>query len=464
MCIVLVTLGSAFVYYWAFIRSRRDKATGSQIDGSVHGLSTVKRVQSDRPLPRHCSPRADDQVIIRRPTPTPPLIPAANSQRTSNSIAISPSIHAPHFILPGPPSFPSQYVMHQQPILVPVLPPVALPSPPMAPELKLTSYSGPPQRPGPPTSRHNPRPSPTQPREPSLGHASTVSNSSSARGRPGPPFRRLSKRDANIRPRSRSSSLGTESRTRFEDLVARSGITEPVSEINAPVLKTPGASNRSTHRHHTSDSRAQEKQPRSACRRVQSVSEPPFAARRPIHDVLSVGETRVGREHRRGSRSRCQPLRTCFISSFFSAGESYVGRQRPTSRISREDHRGHSPVHTSARKSLRDRNSAVGRDAHRGNPSGDRLYGPHGAPQSQNIRGSSPAQSCVSSTGAICSFDDSDQHQKGSSKGCTSQRYRRSLSSECDLGHPRRVLNNSEDLVGPWSTDPRDLSLASEQG
>lgn len=469
MCIVLVTLGSAFIYYWAFIRGRRNRDTDNRIDDSVHELSVVNRTEINLTSPQHRSYKANDQVITHRPKPAPPTPPAVSFQQTPNDVAMPPFMQPPRFILPGPPMFLPAYVMHQQPVFVPLQATVSIRPPPLAPSIPLGPLPGALQSPGHLASRRDQHGNPVQPRRPSPGYANTISDSSPARRRSVPPVEHHSPKESASRASSHSSSLGTESRARFEELVAHSGLTEPVDEDNVHHPGTSSAANRRPHRRQASDSNDQEEeQSRIGRPRVQSVGQPRLATRRSMHDIFGAGDTRVGREHRRESRGRRQHSRPRPFSAFFGVAESYVGRPDSGRCISRENQLDNQSACSSAQETYKVRNSTEGRKNCGRDTSGDHRHGPPRATQAQNDRGRSPAQSGVSSTGAICSFDGSDQHQQGSSQGYSSQRYRRrdssrSVSIERGLGHPRRVTSNPASVLGRHPTVSRDLSLVSKE-
>lgn len=465
MCIVLVTVGGAFTYYWAFIRGRRNKDTDSQIDDSVHELSVIVQVDNGRPPPHHRSPDADDQTIIHRPTPVPSDTPDINSQQTPNDIAMRPGVHLPHVILPGPPILTLAYVIHQQPVLVPILSTVALPSPPSAPSCPWAS-PGPPRRPNHRALRHDQRRESVQPRQPSPGYASTISDSSSTRSPSSPIAGRHSRRDSPVRARSRSSSLGTESRTRFEDFVTHSGVTESVNKDSAYTSEESSAANRSNQPRYTSDIHPQEDQSRVGRPRIQTIDEPRLTSCRAMPDVLAVGDTRMGREHHHESRGRRQCSRPHPMQALFSAGESHVGRRDPGHRLSREDHRDPSHARPWVRELLRVRGCSVGKERSGSNTIQDRPHNSSQATHVQDIQELSPAQSDISSTGAICSFEGSDHHQvfyQGGSYAIYRRGPPRNLSTERGLARPRRVLGNPDSLLSPRSTDSRDLSLASDE-
>ncbi|KAJ4391949.1 hypothetical protein N0V93_005569 [Gnomoniopsis smithogilvyi] len=458
MCIVLVTLGSIFAYYWAFIRGRRDKDVDSQIDTSTHELSMVNHIRISNSSPHQRSPYVDDQALVRRPTPAFQMPP---------NTAWPPSMYPPQFILPGPPMFAPAYVIQRQPVFGPIQAPVAIPPPPLPPLGPVTSPSGVLRKTVNRSSQDDQYQTSVRPRQPSPGYASTVSEYSPGRGRSSPPQGGRSQRGSPISARSRSSSLGTKSRGRFEKLVAHSGVTEPVDEHNEGLPKIPSASNSSTHRRHSLDNHAQEYQSRIGHPRVQSVGEPRLDTRWAMNDVFGVGDTRVGGEHRREFRNLRQPARPQILSAFFGAGESRVGRPGYERCNFREEQLSQPPPQFQARKSFKVGDSSIGRKDCVHKTSRNHGDSHLGRTQAQDTRGSSSADSVVSSTGAICSFEGSDQFPQGSVHGYSSQRYcqaaSRSVSTELGLARPHRALSNPESLVSPCSVDSRDLSLASEE-
>lgn len=464
LCIVLVTLGSAFTYYWAFVRGRRDKDTGSQIDDSVRELSVINPLGTNLTSPHPRSPGANGRTIIHRPTPTLQDTTATSSQNLSYNTAMPHSIRPSQFILPGPPMVPPAYAMQQQPGFVPFQAPVAL-RPTSLPTPALGFPSGALGHPGQRLSCHEQRRSTTQPRQPSPGYASTIPDLSPAHGRSSLPGGRRSRRESPLRGRSRpSSSLDTETRVQFENLIAQSGVAEPVDEDNDRHSSTSGAAGRRSQRRHTLDSHARENQPCIGHPRIQCFGEPHMATCRARQSIFRVGDTRVGREHGRESCSRRRASQSRFLSTFLGPGESFVCAQGHRRCVSGDNQLGQLPTHSSPENLFRARDSSIGRKERGHNPP---IGHSRGATQAENINGPSPAQSGVSSTGAICSFEGSDWYPQESSLGHSSQRYRhatsRSLSDQRGLARPRRVLSNPESLLSPRSTDSRDLSLASEE-
>lgn len=450
MCIVLVTLGGAFTYYWAFIRGRRDEETDSQIDNSSHELSSIRRTS-----PHQRSPGADDQAIIHRPKPALQSPPAANLQHIMYHAAIPPSIWPPQFILPGPPLFPPAYVMQQQPVLFASQTPLSLSPPPLPPSAPLAAPSGTPRQPGNHSLGFSQHQSSMRPRQPLPGYASTISDFSPARGRSRTPLGSRSQPGSSSSARSGSSSLDTESRAQFEEFVANSGIAEPVNADNGRLPGLSSTANRRTNRRHTLDSHAQGDQSRIGRSRAHWADEPRLATCR-------IDDTRMSHEHRREYRTCCQPSRPRLLSASFSAGESYVGRHNPEHCVFGEP-LPHSPFGGFSRVG----ESSVRRKHRRHITPKEHRYDPLRITQAQNTRGPSPAQSDVSSTGAICSFEGSDQFLQRPSRDYSSRRHGhtafRSLSTERGLVRPHRVLSNPESLLSPRSTDSRDLFMTSEE-
>lgn len=467
MCIICVTLGGAFVYYWAFIRGRRERDADNQLNDPFRFSTVANRFDFNLPSLRQYSPDPEDPAITRRPAPAVPEPPAAASQQVPYDFWTAPPMYSSHLFIPGPPPFPPPYTSHQQPVFVPAQAAVVLPPPPplvpSAPSA-IVSESPPIVDHGP--SQHDERQLAVQLRQPSPGYASTIPDSNSARGQSNPPVGRRTPTDALYRACSRSSSLSAQSLTQHGHLVVHSGINEPVIERQVRFSETPTATNRSAHRRHNSEHTGHEDQSRIGRPRYQSVGEPRPATRGVTDGIFGVGDTRVGREHHSKSRSRRRSSRHRPFVAFLSGGESYVGRQDQGRDVVGESHLDEPSTRPSARESSRARDPSMGRqDRGRNTPRGRRLGPP---PTSRGrSRAPSPSRSGVSSTGALCSFEGSDKHQSSSSPAISSPRHRRpasrSLSTERSLSQPRRILGIPENSLGPspHSTDSQDLYLAS---
>lgn len=467
MCIVCVTLGGAFVYYWAFIRGRRERDTDNQVNDPFHFSTVADRFDFNLPSLRHYSPDPEVPAIISRPAPAVPEPPAVDSQQVPYDFWTSPPMYSSHLFIPGPPPLPPPYASYQQPFFVPAQTAVVLPPPgPLVSSAPSTIVSESPQIVDHRPSQHDERQLAVQLRRPSPGYASTIPDSNSAHGQSSPPVGRRTPTNALYRTPSRSSSLSTQSHTQHGQLVVHSGINEPVIERQVHSPETPTATYLSAHRRHNSEINGHEIQSRIGRPRFQSVGETRPATHGVADGIFGVGDTRVGRDHHSKSRSRRRSSRHRPFTALLSGGESYVGRQDQGRGIVGKgdpDQPGRRP---SVVESFRARDASVGRQE-RGfsTPRGGRL-GPPSTSRGRS-RGPSPSKSGVSSTGAICSFEGSDKHQPSSSPAFSSQKHRRSasrsLSTERGLSRPRRILGIPENPPNPspHSTDSQDLYLAS---
>lgn len=465
MCIVCVTVGGAFVYYWAFIRGRRERDADNQVN-DPHRFSTIAN-RFEFPSLRHCSPDPEVPAVTRRPAPAVPEPPAVVSQQVPYDFWTAPPMYSSHFFVPGPPPFPPPYASHQQPIFVPAQAAVVLPPPPpFAPSAPPTVVPESPPIVDHGSSHNDERQLVVQVRQPSPGYASTIPDSNSARGQSNPPVGRRTPTDALYRDRSRSSSLSTQSHTQHGQLVVQSGINEPVLERQVHFPETPTATNHSAHRRHKSENTGHENQSRIGRPRFQSVGEPRPATRGFTDGIFGVGDNRVGREHHSKSRSRRRSSRHRPFTALLEGGESYVGRQDQGRGIvgkGAPDQPGRRP---SVGEPSGARNPSVGRqDRGRNTPRGRRLGPP---PTSRGrSRAPSPSKSGVSSTGALCSFEGSNKDQPSPSPAASSRRHHRpasrSLSTERGLSRPRRILGIPENppSPSPHSADSQDLYLAS---
>lgn len=476
MCIVFVTLGVAFTYYWAFIRGRRERDMDNQLNDSFHTPMVVNHVEVSLASPRHHSADREFQATVRRPTPAVPAPvvpapavpapPAVVSPQIPHGVWMPPPIYSSHFILPGPPPFPPPYASPQEPVFAPGQAPVAVPPPPLASSAQSTLPPESPPSTGHRPSRHDHTQLSVEPRQPSPGYASTISDSNTARDRSNPPVGRQAHTAALGRCRSRSSSLGVQSHSQYGDVVASSGVNEPITKSQDHVPEPSTVTYRSTHRRHASESHAQEKQSRIGRPRVQSVGGPRDATRRAIHDFFGVGDSQIGREHRSPSRSRRRSSRCRPFVAFLSGGESYVGRQDQGRAVTGEGHLDQQLVtRASGGELIRFRDSSMGRQERGRNTLRGRRRGPPPTTRGRS-RGPTPFQSGVSSTGAICSFDDIDTYQASPSPASPSRRYRRrtasrSLSTERAVSQPRYILSIPENPLSPRPTDCEDLYLAS---
>lgn len=465
MCIVFVTLGGAFTYYWAFIRGRRERDTDNQLNDPFHTPMVVNRVQFNLDSPRHHSADPGYQSTVRRPMPAAPAPQAIVSPRIPHGVWMPPPVYSSHFILPGPPPFPPPYASPQEPVFALGQAPVAHPpSPSLTTSAQSTFPPEPPQ-----STEHRPSgPDYTQvaaqPRQPSPGYASTISDSNTARDRSNTPVGRQAHTEALGRCRSRSSSLGVQSHSQYDEIVASSGVNEPITKSQDHVPKPSTTTNRSIHRRHASETHAQEKQSRIGRPRVQSVGEPRDVTHRAMHDIFRVGDTQIGREHHSKSRSRrCSSRRRPFVA-LLSGGESFVGRQDQDRDIIGEGHLDQPVAHPSGKELVRARDASMGRQDRGRNTHGSRRRGPPPTSRGRS-RGPSPYQSGVSSTGAICSFEGSDTYQASPSPASSSQRYRRtasrSISAERAVSRTRYILSIPESPRTPRPTESEDLYLAS---
>lgn len=466
MCIVCVTLGGAFVYYWAFIRGRRQRDIDNQLNNPFRLSTVANRFDLNLPSLGHHSPDPEAPATVHRPAPAAPESPAVVPQQVHFDFWTAPPMYSSHLFIPGPPLFPPPYASHQQQVFVPAQAAVVVPPPPpivpTAPSTIL-SESSPIANDSP--SQHDERQLVVQLRQPSPGYASTIPDSNSTRGQSNPPIGRQTPTDALSRHRSRSSSLSAQSHNQHGQLVVHSGINETVMERRVHFPETPTGTHRSVHRRHHSENAGRENQSRIGRPRFQSVGEPRPATSGVMDDVFGVGDSRVGRGHQSKSRSRRRSSRNRLFTAMLSGGESFVGRQdQGCGLVGIGDQTRRRP---SVGESSRARDPSVGRQE-RGlsTPRGRRLGPP---PTSRGrSRGPSPSKSGVSSTGAICSFEGSNKDQPPSSPASSSQRYRRTgssrgLSTERGLSRPRRILGIPENPPSPTpqSTDSQDLYLAS---
>lgn len=215
LCIVFVTIGIAFTYYWAHIRGKLNKDDTMSDEGDpITELRVVTRGQSSPSHVRHYSTNQPIQITICRTTPVAqttilgsPSIPttvaahpegpvAGNVQTVANALA-------PQCVFAQPPTAPPYF---GPPYTAPPLVDFALPGAPLVVPAPPTSAPGPVKYID-PRARQDVQP--YLPEEPSPGYATTIpSDSGWDRGLPSPPTARRARRESSVRKtdRPRSSS------------------------------------------------------------------------------------------------------------------------------------------------------------------------------------------------------------------------------------------------------------------
>lgn len=257
--IIIVTLASAFIYWYTVIRPRKEriKRLNQSIEMDLEDGRTV--IFTSRPYERRftfraASPPSPPPPAYRPPTPgrgpfvsfdtrsststppsprpsprvsrtqiwppqpdaapqIPPIDPRLPPFQPAMPFQPQPApMYPPQFIVPGPPPPPVTMYPQPQPPLFTVIPPPP-PAPPLVPAQGIVAPPPPPPPPQPPLivqpipASSNPQPprhsNPRQPRAPSPGHASTIEDEDSDRGGSLSPAKRRSPSGSPVRDRAK---------------------------------------------------------------------------------------------------------------------------------------------------------------------------------------------------------------------------------------------------------------------